>query len=767
MTPTDPDHPLWKIIEAREATISNLTRQLSQGAPAAGDAKASPDLGANRSTLTPSGADMHSQEVELELLNRLIPHLQLRTFLDIGAEKGSMSRFFITAGLTGHLFEPFAHHADTLKTLVSGTANVFHPLAIDDQDRQAELQIATDPEGKVIPEFNSLHRLTREDLRISQQTIQPVECRSLRSLVAEGSIPSVVGLVKTDTEGNDAAVLRGMPPAYCEALCCEYFTEGLYAGWEQSHPRMILDLARQLGFEHYIVTKRRAGLTWLALGPTTFAPLTWGNFIFVRPELWTACLPFWLEVVRKCDAAAGAAHESLEAECASLRRIGEERLALIRQLNLTGASLRAQLDATGELRQKLADTHAASQQQESDLLVKEAMLREQDRSLVGKDRELLAKETLINEQQGYVLERDDVIRDQQIALVQKEAMIRELKQACDERDKLIKELAKSGPSRDRILIARTPSFLERRWDRLRQNVLEKMAQRSPHPLGKLNQHAPQPLRLERLPRPAVHPDWPRICLITPSYQQAEFLERTMRSVLDQNYPKLAYGVQDGGSTDGSAELITRYVPRLAHAESAPDGGQAAAIQRGFEKLYPEDGDIMAWLNSDDLLCPGTLAYVGDYFRRHPDVDVIYGHRIVIDDEDREIGRWYLPRHHQGTLQWVDLVPQETLFWRARCYREVKGIDPSFQFAMDWDLLLRFEEAGFNIRRLPHFLGCFRVHTHQKTSSKITTIGEQEMLRLRLRSHGQEVPYWEIHKHLNEEIRRSALTAWLHHHGLRY
>ena len=352
-------------------------------------------------------------------------------------------------------------------------------------------------------------------------------------------------------------------------------------------------------------------------------------------------------------------------------------------------------------------------------------------------------------------------------LVAKESMIRELKQACDQRDAVIKELATVGPNKDRIFLPQSPSFLAQRWKRVRRSLLAKLAERSPHPLGKLNQYEPRPLQLEQLPRPALQADWPRICLVTPSYQQVQFLERTLRSVLDQNYPKLAYGVQDGGSTDGSAELITRYVPRLAHAESAPDGGQAAAIQRGFEKLYPEDSDIMAWLNSDDLLCPGTLAYVGDYFRRHPDVDVIYGHRIIIDDEDREIGRWYLPQHHNGTLQWVDLVPQETLFWRARCYRLVKGIDPSFQFAMDWDLLLRFEEAGFKIRRLPHFLGCFRVHTHQKTSAKITTVGEQEMQRLRLRTHGVEAPQWEIQEHLDEEVRRGALVTWLHRHGLRY
>lgn len=349
--------------------------------------------------------------------------------------------------------------------------------------------------------------------------------------------------------------------------------------------------------------------------------------------------------------------------------------------------------------------------------------------------------------------------------MEKEIAIQDLTRACRERDNLIQQIADSP--RGRRIVVQRPTFLGRQFDRIYQKALAYAAERSVHPLGELKQHEPRPPTPERLPVRPPRSDWPRICIITPSYQQARFLERTMRSVLDQHYPKLAYGVQDGGSTDGSAELITRYVPQLAHAESARDNGQAAAIQRGFEKLYPGDDDIMAWLNSDDVLNPGSLALVGDYFRRHPDVDVVYGHRTVIDEEDREIGRWFLPPHHDHTLPWFDMIPQETLFWRARCYREVGGIDPSFQFAMDWDLLLRFEQAGFTFKRLPYFLGRFRVHTTQKTSAKIVTVGEAEMKQLRLRTHRREVPTWEILKHLNAEIRRSALTAWTHQHGLRF
>ena len=293
-----------------------------------------------------------------------------------------------------------------------------------------------------------------------------------------------------------------------------------------------------------------------------------------------------------------------------------------------------------------------------------------------------------------------------------------------------------------------------------------LAKKTPHPLAKLRQYAPRPIKQEHFPKYRTRTQWPRICVITPSYQQAPYLEHTIKSVLSQNYPNLAYGIQDGGSTDGSAQIISDYLPQLSHAESCADKGQADAIKRGFEKLYPTQEDIMGWLNSDDLLMQGVLKYVGNYFSKNPDVDVIYGHRVIIDDQNKEIGRWFMPPYRTDTLKLFDLVPQETMFWRAHCYEEIGGIDPSFQFALDWDLLLRFEQAGFNIRRLPRFMGCFRAHPEQKTSSKIQSTGEQEMAQLRRRTLGRDVSTSEIHRGLTAEINRSAMTEWLHRHWLR-
>src|SRR4029078_7430687 len=118
-------------------------------------------------------------------------------------------------------------------------------------------------------------------------------------------------------------------------------------------------------------------------------------------------------------------------------------------------------------------------------------------------------------------------------------------------------------------------------------------------------------------------------------------------------------VQDGGSRDETSDILERYRPRLHHVESAPDRVQAQAINLGFRHA---SGDILGYLNSDDLLLPGSLATVAGFLARHNDVDVVYGHRVVINAVGEEVGRWVMPRHDAAALEWNDYIPQETLFW---------------------------------------------------------------------------------------------------------
>jgi hypothetical protein len=177
---------------------------------------------------------------------------------------------------------------------------------------------------------------------------------------------------------------------------------------------------------------------------------------------------------------------------------------------------------------------------------------------------------------------------------------------------------------------------------------------------------------------------------------------------------------------------------------------------------------MAWLNSDDLLGPGVLRYVAEYFAAHPDVDVIYGHRIIIDENDGDVGRWIMPRHDPRVLEWIDYVPQETLFWRKRAWDLAGGIDPSFQFALDWDLLARFQQAGCRMVRVPYCLGAFRVHSEQKTSQAIHTTGADEMKRIRTRFHGERQDDWAtIDRYARRTRFRGALVARLLALGLRW
>ncbi|MES2212651.1 MAG: glycosyltransferase, partial [Pseudomonadota bacterium] len=150
----------------------------------------------------------------------------------------------------------------------------------------------------------------------------------------------------------------------------------------------------------------------------------------------------------------------------------------------------------------------------------------------------------------------------------------------------------------------------------------------------------------------------------------------------------------------------------------------------------------------------------DYFTQHPDIDVVYGNRILIDSQDQVIGEWILPKHTNHILSWVDYVPQETLFWRRKIWDAAGGgIDETFHFAMDWDLLIRFKNAGARFAHVPRFLGCFRVHDEQKTNQHIARVGTEEMRRLRVREHKYEPSIISIYKATAPYLMRHKIVDW--------
>ncbi len=230
---------------------------------------------------TPADAQLYAQETEFALLAALMPVLKAKTFLDIGAEKGTFAKFLLERGFTGAMFEPFPGHQPALAALAADSGAKFFPCAIDKIDRTAQFHIACDENHQTVDYYHSLLKIEHDD-RVHHEKVIDVPCRSLSSLAAAGEIPSEIGILKTDTEGNDLAVMQGLGPVQAEVLICEFFTEGLYGGWEEAHPRGLIARAEQLGFSQYIAIKRWAGQELVSLKPAVFLPKQWGNLMFMR-----------------------------------------------------------------------------------------------------------------------------------------------------------------------------------------------------------------------------------------------------------------------------------------------------------------------------------------------------------------------------------------------------------------------------------------------------------------------------------------------------
>lgn len=225
---------------------------------------------------------------------------------------------------------------------------------------------------------------------------------------------------------------------------------------------------------------------------------------------------------------------------------------------------------------------------------------------------------------------------------------------------------------------------------------------------------------------------PLVSIVTPSFNQAQYLEATIRSVLAQEYPNIEYIVVDGGSSDGSLEIIERYADRLAWWVSAPDAGQTAAINKGFARAQ---GQILAWLNSDDTYQAGAVAEAVAFLTQNPAVGLVYGDANFIDAQGNVIGQFNaqqtsLDRLRRGGVY----IPQQAAFWRGDLWRQVGPLDESFYFAMDYDLWVRL--AGVSeIRYLPgRAWANFRLHDAAKTIAADERCWP-EMLRIHRRDGG--------------------------------
>ena len=206
---------------------------------------------------------------------------------------------------------------------------------------------------------------------------------------------------------------------------------------------------------------------------------------------------------------------------------------------------------------------------------------------------------------------------------------------------------------------------------------------------------------------------PKVSVITPSYNQARFLERTIRSVLHQGYSNLEYIVIDGGSTDGSVDVIRRYADRLAFWVSEPDRGQANAVNKGMARVT---GDVVGWVNSDDFYYPGAIHAAVDAFATDPTIGFVYGRGNRVDERDELIEPFEFTRpFHVHTLSYgVDYILQPTVFMRRGALAAVDPIDPTLHWTLDWDLWIRLGRT-FPARMIDHLTAASREYAATKTS----------------------------------------------------
>jgi FkbM family methyltransferase len=673
--------------------------------------------------------ESYGQSLEYAIAAATLRSMASPAVIDVGAERGSFMELALQNGAATVIgFEPLPRHLDHLRRRFAAAEHVrIHGLAVSDRSGSAQFHIATDTEGKELDFHHTLSDIGDSETVIRSKRSLTVQIATLADLARDGLIPARIDFLKIDTDGHDLTVLHGLGELRPRVVMAEYWdTLPESSGINPYDLRDIVGWGKAHGYSEAVVVRRNGRIQLVGRGDEWSVPGDWGNILLFRDDFALSAIEAQVQrLSRDC-------YTSLAQHVAALTKEREDKEAEIRRLD-----------------SDLKGREAEIARLDSDLKGRQDLVRDLTRQNEEKASKILMLEEKVNflgSSQGKALTSGpeaEAVRALWKENVSKEIVIKELTHALTAYRVTFAVLG--------IFIVPLNHFV------LGVKSVMRRSTRALTPrLGVLSQHEPCELRLPASYANAspVSPG-PKISIVTPSFRQGCFIERTIQSVLAQGYPNLEYFIQDGGSDDNTREVLERYSSRLAGWDSRPDNGQTQAINRGFARTT---GEIMAWLNSDDILFAGALAYVADYFYRHPKVDVVYGHRLLIDEDDHQIGRWMLPRHNDKVLSWADFVPQETMFFRRRIWERVGGrLDENFRFAMDWDLLVRFRDVGARFARVPRFIGGFRVHPNQKTSASISHVGFEEMDRIRKRTLGRVPSRVEVRKAVFPYLVRHVAT----------
>ena len=218
--------------------------------------------------------------------------------------------------------------------------------------------------------------------------------------------------------------------------------------------------------------------------------------------------------------------------------------------------------------------------------------------------------------------------------------------------------------------------------------------------------------------------WPLISIVTPSYNQDEFIEETIRSVLLQGYPNIEYLIIDGKSTDRSVEVIKKYEKWMTFWISEKDSGQSEAINKGWQR---SSGEILAWINSDDKYEPNAFRKIAQFFNDHNNTDMVYGDCRIIDRHGNF--RKLAPTEEFSLRLLVNnkwFIPQQSTFIRRAVFESIGKLDENLHLVMDWDYWLRVALNGFTIKYFPEVLSNFRIYENAKTSSQGIRSGREKI-----------------------------------------